>query len=55
LLLAWAAILAQLWALVCATVLILEATLEPGALQAHEASMRRHALAEPSAVGVDRA
>jgi hypothetical membrane protein len=33
------AFVAQLWALVCATVLILEATLEPDALQAHEASM----------------
>jgi Protein of unknown function (DUF998) len=31
------ALVAQLWALVCATVLILEATLEPGALRAHEA------------------
>lgn len=33
------AFVAQLWALVCATVLILEATLEPDVLQAHEASM----------------
>ena len=46
---------AQLWALVCATVLILEATLTPGALQAHEASMQRPALAEPAAGGVDPA
>ena len=45
------ALVAQLWALVCATVLILEATLEPGALQAHEASMQRHALGERVAVG----
>lgn len=45
-------LLAQLWALLCATVLILEATLEPGALQAHEASMQRHALGERAAVGV---
>lgn len=45
------ALVAQLWALVCATVLILEATLEPGALQAHEA-MRRHAPGERAAVGV---
>ena len=37
------ALVAQLWALVCATVLIHEATLTPGALQAHEAAMRRHA------------
>jgi hypothetical membrane protein len=50
------ALVAQLWALVCATVLIHEATLTPGALQAHEAaSMRRPALAEPAAVGVDSA
>ena len=34
------ALIAQLWALLCATVLILEATLEPGVLRAHEASMR---------------
>jgi hypothetical protein len=33
------ALVAQLWALICATVLILEATLEEDALQAHEASM----------------
>ena len=50
----WACV-AQVWTLLCATVLILEATLEPGALQAHEASMRRSALAEPAAVGVDPA
>jgi len=31
------ALVAQFWALVCATVLILEATLTPGALRAHEA------------------
>jgi hypothetical membrane protein len=44
------ALVAQLWALLCATVLILEATLEPGALRAHEAaSMQRHALGEPAA------
>jgi hypothetical membrane protein len=49
------ALVAQLWALVCAMVLILEATLTPGALRAHEASMRRSALAEPAAVGVDPA
>jgi hypothetical membrane protein len=33
------ALVAQLWALVCATVLILEATLEPDVLRAHEASV----------------
>jgi hypothetical protein len=45
-------LVAQLWALVCATVLILEATLEPGALRAHEAVVQRHALGERDAVGV---
>ena len=45
------ALVAQFWALLCATVLILEATLEPGALQVHEAAMQRHALGE-HAVGV---
>lgn len=50
------AVVAQLWALLCATVLILEATLEPDALRAHEAaSMQRHALGEPAAVRVDPA
>lgn len=49
------ALVAQLWALVCATVLILEATLEPDALQAHEASMQRHVLGEHAAVRVDPA
>jgi hypothetical membrane protein len=33
------ALVAQLWALICATVLILEVTLKPEELQAHEASM----------------
>jgi hypothetical membrane protein len=47
------ALVAQLWALVCATVLILEATLEPAALQAHEARMQRQALGERAAVSVD--
>jgi len=37
------ALVAQLWMLVCATALIHEATLTPGALQTHEASMQRHA------------
>ncbi len=49
------ALVAQLWVLVCATVLIHEATLTPDALQAHEASMRRPAPAEPAPVGVDLA
>ncbi len=47
------ALVAQLWALLCATVLILEATLKSEALRAHEASTQRHALGEPAAVGVD--
>jgi hypothetical membrane protein len=34
------AFVAQAWALVCTTVLILEATLEPGALRAHEGRER---------------
>ena len=49
------ALIAQLWALVCATVLILEATLEPDTLRAHEASMLRLALGEPAATSVDPA
>jgi hypothetical protein len=36
------ALFAQLWALLCATVLILEATLEPDVLRAHEASILGH-------------
>jgi len=47
------AFVAQLWALVCATVLILEATLTPDALRAHEAAMRRRLPAESAAVGAD--
>jgi hypothetical membrane protein len=39
------ALFAHAWALLCATVLILEATLQLDALQAHEASMQRPALA----------
>jgi hypothetical protein len=50
------ALIGQLWALVCATVLILEATLEPGVLRAHEdASIQRHALGEAAAAGADPA
>jgi Protein of unknown function (DUF998) len=49
------ALVAQFWAVLCATVLILEATLEPGALRAHEASMQPHALGEHPAVSVDPA
>jgi hypothetical membrane protein len=49
------ALVAELWALLCATVLILEATLQPDALRAHEAAMRRYALGERTAVGVDPA
>ena len=47
------AFVAQLWALVCATVLILEATLTPGALLAHEAPMQRRAPGERASVGVE--
>ncbi len=47
------ALFAQLWALLCATVLILEATLKPEALREHEASIQRRGLGE--AVGVDPA
>ncbi|MGC2373098.1 MAG: hypothetical protein WA484_04400 [Solirubrobacteraceae bacterium] len=46
------ALVAQAWALLCATVLVLEATLEPGVLQVHEAAMQRHALGERAAIGV---
>jgi hypothetical membrane protein len=50
------ALVAQLWALVCATVLIHETTLTPGTLRAHDAaSMRRPASAEPAAFGLDSA
>jgi hypothetical membrane protein len=49
------AFIAQAWALVCATVLILEATLTQERLQAFEASMQRRGPAEPAAVGVDPA
>jgi hypothetical membrane protein len=49
------AFVAQAWALVCATVLILEATLTPERLQAREASMRRRGSAEPAVVGIDPA
>lgn len=42
-------LVAHLWALLCATVLILEATLEPDELQAHEdASVQTHAIGEPA-------
>lgn len=41
------ALVAQLWALVCATVLILEGTLEPDILRAHEGSMRGRAPGRP--------
>jgi hypothetical membrane protein len=49
------AFVAQAWALVCATVLILEATLTPDRLQTHEASMPRRGSAEPAVVGIDPA
>lgn len=46
------ALIAVAWALLCATVLILEATLQPEQLQAHEASLRGHGPTEHVAVGV---
>jgi Protein of unknown function (DUF998) len=49
------AFVAVAWALVCATVLILEATLQPVQLQAHEASLRRDVPGEHVAAGVDLA
>jgi hypothetical membrane protein len=49
------AFVAQAWALLCATVLILEATLEPDALRAHEASLQRRAPDKRATVGVDPA
>ena len=49
------ALVAQCWALLCATVLILEATLKPDVLRVHEASRQRHGLGESAAVGVDPA
>jgi hypothetical membrane protein len=44
------ALVAHAWALLCAIVLILEATLQPEVLQGHEAAMRRHALGERSSL-----
>jgi hypothetical membrane protein len=49
------AFVGQVWALLCASMLILEATLEPGVLRAHEASRQRHAVGERTAVGADPA
>ena len=49
----WAFASPTAWALVCATVLILEATLTPDRLQAHEVSMQRRGPVEPAVVGVD--
>ncbi len=49
------ALFAVAWALVCATVLILEATLGAERLQAHEASLRQPAAGERVAIGVDPA
>jgi hypothetical membrane protein len=45
------ALVAIAWAVVCATVLILEATLQPDVLRAHEATLQRDALGERAAVG----
>lgn len=49
------ALIAQLWALICATVLMLEATLQPRQLQAHEASLQRQVLREHATVNIDLA
>jgi hypothetical protein len=49
------AIVACAWALVCAAVLILEATLTRDRLQAHEVSMQHRGPAEPVAVVGDPA
>lgn len=49
------ALVAVAWALLCAGVLILEATLEPSVLRAHEASMQGHASGEPAIAGIDPA
>jgi hypothetical protein len=46
-------LVAHIWVLLCGTALILEATLDPQALWAHEASKQRHALGERAAVGAD--
>jgi hypothetical protein len=45
----------HIWVLLCATALILEATLDPHALRAREASTQPHALGERASVGVDPA
>lgn len=49
------AFVAEAWALVCATVLILEATLTPDRLRTHEVSMQRRGTVEPVVGGVDPA
>jgi len=49
------AFVAVAWAVVCATVLILEATLTPDRLQAHESPIQGRGPAEPAAVGIDPA
>jgi hypothetical protein len=49
------ALVAHLWVLLCAMVLILEATLDPRALRAHEACVQRHTPGERAAVSVDPA
>lgn len=49
------ALVAQAWALLCATVLILEATLKPSVLRAHEAAILRHAPGERAVVNMDPA
>jgi MFS family permease len=49
------ALVAHVWVLLCATVLMLEATLDPDALRAHEASSHRHWPGGRATLGVDPA
>lgn len=49
------ALVAMLWALLCAGVLILEATLRPEVWRSHQTSRRRQSPGEPAAIGVDPA
>jgi hypothetical protein len=49
------ALVAVLWTLLCATVLILETTLKPDVLRAREASVQPRGLGAPTAVGADPA
>ncbi len=48
------ALVAGLWALVCATALIHEATLDPAVLEVHDAAVQRGSLDEFAAIGAHR-